>query len=472
MINFKIYNSFGREKQDFVPINPGKIGMYVCGPTVYDLCHMGNARTFATFDTIVRFLRFAGWEVKYVRNITDVDDKIIARANQNGESINSLTTRMIAEMHKDFAALNMQKPDAEPRATEYIQEIIDICKQLENGGYAYINSQGDLLFRVLSFEDYGKLSRQNLEQLEQGTRVDANYDKESSLDFVLWKLAKPGEPSWDSPWGAGRPGWHIECSAMNAKELGTHFDIHGGGNDLQFPHHENEIAQSCCVHQNKFVNYWLHTGMVMVDKEKMSKSLNNFFMTRQLLGMYDNEVVRFFLSSSHYRSDVNYTTENLEVATKSLERLYTALQNNCDEPLDKVYTYNDLVEDFKDNQYLAKFTQAMSDDFNASEGVAVMFELVREINSSQDSQYKAQLAKLLRALGNIFGILFKSTQEFFNATDGLEVSAEYIESLIQARKEARANKDWVKADQVRDELNRLNIILEDGVNGTTWKVKK
>ena len=303
----KIYNSITRQKQEFKPINPGKVGMYVCGVTVYDLCHIGHGRTFVSFDMIVRYLRYAGYEVNFQRNITDIDDKIIKRANENQEDCNTLTDRLIGEMHKDFDALNMKRPDFEPRATLHIAEIIDMVERLLARGHAYIAADGDVLFSVASFPEYGRLSGQNLEQLQAGARVEVDDNKQNPMDFVLWKMSKPGEPTWESPWGPGRPGWHIECSAMNSKHLGLHFDIHGGGSDLQFPHHENEIAQSCCAHDTPYVNYWMHTGMVMIDREKMSKSLGNFFTIRDVLSHYDAETVRYFLLSCHYRSQINYS---------------------------------------------------------------------------------------------------------------------------------------------------------------------
>lgn len=440
---------------------------------MYDLCHVGHARTFSAFDTIVKYLRFIGYDVNYVRNITDIDDKIIKRSLENNEHYSQLTERMIQEMQADFGKLNIANPDVEPRVSDHIETIINMCKELESKGFAYVNSDGDLLFRVKAYEQYGSLSKQNLDQLMAGARTEISSNKESSLDFVLWKSAKPGEPHWESPWGCGRPGWHIECSAMSDAELGSNFDIHGGGSDLMFPHHENEIAQSCCATGDKFANYWLHTGMVMVDKEKMSKSLNNFFTIRTLLETYDSEAVRFFLVSNQYRSNLNYSTENLEIANKGLERFYTALKGACDTvDYAKPYTQAEFEAKFGENEYLQRFVTAMADDFNTAEAVAVMFDLVKVINTSDNQAEKQNHALLLRILGNILGILHKSTQDYFNSVASDEVDVVYIEELIAKRKEARANKDWTTADFVRDELNRLNIILEDGVNGTTWKVNK
>ncbi|MDU5846607.1 MAG: cysteine--tRNA ligase, partial [Cronobacter sakazakii] len=320
----KIFNTMSRQKEEFKPIHAGEVGMYVCGITVYDLCHIGHGRTFIAFDVVARYLRFLGYKLKYVRNITDIDDKIIKRANENGEDFVALVDRMVAEMHKDFDALNILRPDSEPRATQHIPEIIEIVEQLIARGHAYVAGNGDVMFAVESDADYGKLSRQDLEQLQAGARVEVADSKRNPMDFVLWKMSKPGEPSWPSPWGDGRPGWHIECSAMNCKQLGSHFDIHGGGSDLMFPHHENEIAQSTCAHDGEYVNYWMHSGMVMVDREKMSKSLGNFFTVRDVLQHYDAETVRYFLMSGHYRSQLNYSEENLKQARASLERLYTA----------------------------------------------------------------------------------------------------------------------------------------------------
>lgn len=471
MSNLSIFNSYTRTKEKFVPITPGFIGMYVCGATVYDLCHAGNARTIANFDTIVRFLRFIGYKVKFVRNITDIDDKIIKRANENGEKFTDLTARMTAEMHKDFARLHVLPPDVEPRASEFIGEIIAMCQTLEEKGFAYVNSDGDLLFKVKQYHDYGKLSKQNLDQLVAGLRTEISQNKETSLDFVLWKKAKPGEPSWQSPWGEGRPGWHIECSAMNLKELGANFDIHGGGSDLMFPHHENERAQSCCATGGHFARYWMHSGMLQINKEKMSKSLGNFFTLRTLLDTYEPEAVRLFLVGNHYRSTLNFTTENLEIAEKSLARLYTAVRGYADQALDKIYNLADLIA-YQDNPYLQRFVTSMEDDFNAPEAMASLFDLARDINSATDESYKTSQAFLLRVLANTMGFMYQSTAEFFNQSDALEVDPQYIDSLIEQRATARANKDWVTADKVRDELNRLQIVVEDTVDGTVWKVKK
>lgn len=347
----------------------GKIDMYVCGITIYDYCHIGHARTFVGFDVIVRYLRHLGYDLKYVRNITDVDDKIIKRANENGEAINDLTVRMTKAMHEDFDSLNMLRPDVEPTVTGHMDEIIAMVERLIAKGHAYVATDGDVLFDVSTFEQYGALSQQDLTMLQSGSRVEVAQDKDDPLDFVLWKKAKAGEPSWSSPWGEGRPGWHIECSAMSSKHLGEHFDIHGGGSDLQFPHHENEIAQSCCANNGQYVNTWIHTGMVQVNKEKMSKSLDNFFTVREVLKQYDAESVRYFLISGHYRSQLNYSQENLDQARSSLERIYTALRGV--EPVEC---------ELEGNEYVAKFRKAMNDDFNSPEALPVVFEVAKELN--------------------------------------------------------------------------------------------
>ena len=393
----KIYNTLTRNKEDFVPIVPNHIGMYVCGVTIYDLCHIGHARTFVCFDVIVRYLRYRGYEVKYVRNITDIDDKIIRRANENGESIGELTDRMAKCMHEDFDALNIIRPDIEPKATEHIDDIIGIVKMLVEQGHAYVADNGDVMFSIDSYPEYGRLSKQNLEKLQAGARVGVEDSKKNPLDFVLWKKSKPGEPMWDSPWGQGRPGWHIECSAMNHRYLGTNFDIHGGGSDLMFPHHENEIAQSCCAFHDRYVNTWIHSGMVMINKEKMSKSLGNFFTIRDVLKEYDGETVRFFLMSGQYRSALNYSQENLDLARTGLTRLYTSL---ADVPA------VDYREEYG-TSFVERFKTAMDDDFNTPEAYSVLFDLAREINrlKASDIDEAAKLASVLRKLGYVMGIL-------------------------------------------------------------------
>jgi len=453
-----IFNTLSRSKQAFKPITPGQVKLYVCGVTIYDYCHIGHARTYVAFDVVVRYLRSRGYQVTYVRNITDVDDKIIRRANDNGEPIAAVTARYTQAMHEDFAALNLVRPDIEPTVTDHMGDIIVMIEQLLAGGYAYVAGDGDVLFDVSSFAEYGQLSRQNLEQLQAGARVEVTQQKTDPLDFVLWKQAKPGEPSWASPWGHGRPGWHIECSAMNKRHLDEHFDIHGGGSDLIFPHHENEVAQSCCANQSRYVNYWMHSGMVQVDEVKMSKSLGNFFTIREVLKAYDAETVRFFLLSSHYRSQLNYTEDNLNQARASLERLYTALRD--------VPTVERQLEHTQ--SYAARFNQAMDDDFNVPEAMPVLFELARDINRAvaEQPQQAALLAAELRALGAVLGILQHAPQQFLQG-GGDDVAQ--IEALIAERNNARANKDWPRADAARQQLSALNIELEDTPQGTKWR---
>ncbi len=455
----KIYNTLKREKEEFKPIHPDHVGMYVCGVTVYDLCHFGHGRTFVSFDVIARYLRYLGYNLRYVRNITDVDDKIIKRSLENNETCDQLVDRMITEMHKDFDALNILRPDVEPRATQHIPEIIAIVEKLLAKGHAYVAEDGDVMFNVESFQKYGTLSRQNLEQLQAGARVEIKSVKRNPMDFVLWKMSKENEPSWDSPWGKGRPGWHIECSAMNSKELGNHFDIHGGGSDLMFPHHENEIAQSCCAHGDDYVNYWLHTGMLTINEEKMSKSLNNFFTIRDILNKYDCESVRYFFLTAQYRSLLDYSEENIGLARKALERLYTALRG-CD--------WN--VELAENDQYVTAFKESMDDDFNTPGALAVLFELAREINKLKaENQVEAnKLAARLKQLAGVLGLLEQDPETFLQGDTNNDEVAE-IEALIKQRNEARASKNWAAADEARNKLTAMGIVLEDGANGTTWR---
>lgn len=453
-----VFNTLTRKKQSFEPIKPGHVGIYVCGVTTYDYCHIGHARTYVAFDIVVRYLRKLGYDVKYVRNITDLDDKIIKRAAEKGEDFHQVTERFIGEMHKDFDALNLVRPDIEPRVTGHMDEIIQMIESLIENGNAYEAGNGDVLFDVSTFNDYGKLSRQDLEQLQAGARVDVDSAKQDPLDFVLWKAAKAGEPSWSSPWGEGRPGWHIECSAMNKKHLGTTFDIHGGGSDLAFPHHENEIAQSCCANHSEYVKYWMHSGMVQVDNEKMSKSLGNFFTIRSVLEQYDAETVRYFLLSSHYRSQLNYTQENLDQAHSALERLYTSLRDITPQTAD---------EELR-SKYWQSFQQAMDDDLNAPEAMSVLFEVAREINRNRESapDTAAQLAHVLIELAEVMGLLQQSPEEFLQGDDD---DVAKIEALIAKRNQARADKDWAAADEARDELTNMGIVLEDGAEGTRWR---
>ena len=455
----QIYNTLTRQKEQFKPLVDGKIDMYVCGITIYDYCHIGHARTFVGFDVIVRYLRHLGYDLKYVRNITDVDDKIIKRANENGEAINDLTVRMTKAMHEDFDSLNMLRPDIEPTVTGHMDEIIAMVERLIAKGHAYVAADGDVLFDVSTFEQYGALSQQDLTMLQSGSRVEVAQDKDDPLDFVLWKKAKAGEPSWSSPWGEGRPGWHIECSAMSSKHLGEHFDIHGGGSDLQFPHHENEIAQSCCANNGQYVNTWIHTGMVQVNKEKMSKSLDNFFTVREVLKQYDAESVRYFLISGHYRSQLNYSQENLDQARSSLERIYTALRGV--EPVEC---------ELEGNEYVAKFRKAMNDDFNSPEALPVVFEVAKELNrvKDSDSEKAGHLAFILRSLGEILGIAQQAPEAFLQGGQNDDEVAE-IEALIVKRNDARASKNWAAADEARDALNALGVILEDSAGKTTWR---
>lgn len=461
----KIFNTLSRQKEEFKPIHAGKVGMYVCGITVYDLCHIGHGRTFVSFDVVSRYLRYLGYDLKYVRNITDIDDKIIKRAAENGETFMSLTDRMIAEMHADFASLNILPPDAEPRATRHIDEIIDIVQKLIDRDHAYVASNGDVMFWVESDPDYGVLSRQDLDQLQAGARVEVEANvKRNPMDFVLWKMSKPGEPSWTSPWGEGRPGWHIECSAMNCKQLGAHFDIHGGGSDLMFPHHENEIAQSSCAHDGPYVNTWMHSGMVMIDREKMSKSLDNFFTVRDVLKYYDAESVRYFLMSGHYRSQLNYSEENLKLARTSMERLYTALRGT-----------DAAATPAGGEAFVARFRAAMDDDFNTPEAYSVLFDMARDINrlKAEDLSAANGLAAELRQLAGVLGLLEQDPEQFLKSgaqADNDDEVAE-IEALIKQRNDARASKDWGMADKARDRLNGMGIVLEDGAAGTTWRRK-
>lgn len=465
----QIFNTLTREKQTFQPIRAGKVGLYVCGVTVYDLCHIGHARTYIAFDNMVRYLRAKGLEVTYVRNITDVDDKIIKRAIENKESCETLTSRTINDMHQDFDSLNLLRPDVEPKVTQHMDDVIKMVKTLIDKKHAYVATNGDVMFRVNSYENYGKLSKQDLSQLQAGARVEADSNKENPLDFVLWKMAKENEPSWQSPWGNGRPGWHIECSAMNSVVLGDHFDIHGGGSDLAFPHHENEIAQSCCALDTPYVNYWMHSGMVQVNQEKMSKSLGNFFTIREVLKKYDPETVRYFLLSGHYRSQLNYSTENLDQARSALERLYTSIRDIevNQSPID--------LSNPQRNSHIQKFVDAMDDDFNTPIALSILFDLAKEVNQikQNESEKAKQSANLLVNLASILGLLQNSANEFLQGSSNQEIDSEVaeIEKLIIQRKEARTNKDWAKADEARDKLNAMNIVLEDGANGTQWRRK-
>jgi cysteinyl-tRNA synthetase len=462
----KIHNTLTREKQDFIPLEAGKVRMYVCGMTVYDDCHLGHARVLVVFDMVRRWLRARGFAVTYVRNVTDIDDKIIQRARENNEDIGTLTGRFIARMSKDAAALGVEAPDHEPRATEYIGPMLEIIARLEKAGLAYVARDGDVNFAVRRFPGYGKLSGKSLDALRAGERVGIDPAKQDPLDFVLWKRAKENEPAWDSPWGRGRPGWHIECSAMSSALLGPAFDIHGGGQDLQFPHHENEIAQSEGAHGGRFVNYWMHNGFVRVDDEKMSKSLGNFFTVREVLKKYDAEVVRFFILRAHYRSPLNYSDHHLDDARSALSRLYTAL-----EAADAVVPAAAGVD--WNEAHARRFGEAMDDDFNTPEACAVLFELAGEVNRTRSPV----LAGQLRALAGVLGLLGRSAREFLQASpaggaEGDAYSAEKVERLIAARLAARKAKDFATADRLRDELLAAGIVLEDGAQGTNWRRRR
>ncbi|GAB6047974.1 cysteine--tRNA ligase [Methyloparacoccus murrellii] len=463
-----IYNTLTRQKEAFTPIVPGQARMYVCGMTVYDYCHLGHARVMVAFDVVARYLRHLGYRLTYVRNITDIDDKIIQRARENGEDIGDLTARFIDAMHADERALGVLPPDLEPRATQSIDDILAMIQTLIGKGLAYVGRNGDVFYAVAGFKPYGRLSGKQLDDLRAGERVDVDTAKRDPLDFVLWKMAKPGEPAWDSPWGPGRPGWHIECSAMSTRCLGHHFDIHGGGMDLQFPHHENEIAQSEGATGEPFVNVWMHNGFVRVNEEKMSKSLGNFFTVRDILARYRPEVVRFFILSAHYRSPLNYCDEHLEEAQTALTRLYTALRG-----LDLAGVDPGLAGREGDRQ-AERFQAAMDDDFNTAEAIAVLFEMARELNrlKADDTEAARRLAARLKALAAVLGLLQSDPEAFLKgagaaAGDGLG-DAE-IEDLIQRRLDARQQRDWAEADRIRDLLKAGGVVLEDGPGGTTWR---
>jgi cysteinyl-tRNA synthetase len=459
-VMLKIYNTLTGSKDAFRPIEPGKVRIYVCGMTVYDYCHLGHARVMVIFDMVTRYLRARGYDVTYVRNITDIDDKIINRAAGSNESIESLTGRFIKAMNEDADALAILRPDEEPRATKYIDEIIAMIEKLIDNGYAYVAENGDVFYDVSKFKPYGRLSGKKIDELRAGARVDVSEAKDDPLDFVLWKAAKQGEPSWESPWGPGRPGWHIECSAMSTRCLGDHFDIHGGGQDLQFPHHENEIAQSTGATGKPFVNVWMHNGFVRIDEEKMSKSLGNFFTIRELLKQYPPEVVRYFILSSHYRSPLNYTEEHINAARASLVRLYTSLRGISAEA--------GAVEE----RYVEQFYKVMDDDFNTPEAVSLLHDIAHEINRVRDEEPEqaTRLASTLRHLGGILGILQDSPEKFLQSgEEGSGYSADDIEVLIKERARAKQDKDFKEADRIRDMLAAQGIVLEDGPRGTTWR---
>ncbi|MCR4300250.1 MAG: cysteine--tRNA ligase [Sulfuricaulis sp.] len=455
----QIYNSFSRQKEAFTPIAPGQVRLYVCGMTVYDYCHLGHARVMVVFDMVARYLRDRGFKVTYIRNITDIDDKIINRAKENGEDIGALTARFIQAMNEDAHALGVLPPDAEPRATQHMPHILEMIGTLLEKGYAYPAKNGDVYYRVRQFKPYGALSGKTLDELKIGARVEVGEAKDDPLDFVLWKAAKPGEPQWDSAWGPGRPGWHIECSAMSTECLGSHFDIHGGGMDLKFPHHENEIAQSEAATGEPFVNTWMHVGFVQLDKEKMSKSLGNFFTVREVLKRFEPEVVRYFILGSHYRSPLDYSDDTLQGAKSALTRLYLALKD-----------LTPAREGGASATYEEKFQAAMDDDFNTPGALAVLFELTRDINKlGADGAAAAPLGATLRRLGGVLGLLQSDPRMFLRGSADDSLSDAQIEVLVAKRSEARRNKNWGESDRLRDELKAQGVILEDTGSQTTWR---
>lgn len=455
----KIHNTLTRQKETFTPLVPGKVGMYVCGVTVYDYCHIGHARTYISADVVLRYLRWRGLTVNYVRNITDIDDKIIKRANESGISFQEVTEKFTQAMHEDFAAIGLLTPDHEPRATEFIPQMIALIEKIIKEGLGYVASNGDVYFDVRRFPEYGCLSHHNIEELESGARVEVNNVKHDPLDFVLWKLAKPGEPSWPSPWGEGRPGWHIECSAMSMQLLGEEFDIHGGGRDLIFPHHENEIAQSIAATKKKFAHTWIHGGFLQIDKEKMSKSLGNFVTIRDVLSTHSPEVLRYLLLASHYRSSLIYTEDALQQSRQALARFYTALR--ALPPAERI----------QNSDYEKQFIAAMDDDFNTPIALSVLFELAHEIQRLRETniQQAAAHGALLRHLGGVLGILQSDVESFFQT--GASVDVDKINALIAARQTARQAKNWAESDRIRQELADMSIVIEDGAEGTTWKVQ-
>ncbi len=474
----QIYNSLNRKKEEFIPGNPGKIGMYACGVTVYDLCHIGHARSLVVFDMIYRYLKYRGYEVTFVRNFTDIDDKIINRSNERGVSWKALAEQYIEEFYVDMDRLGLLRPTYEPRATDHIVEIIELVRKLEEKGLAYA-VDGDVYYRLQDFKGYGKLSGKNIDDLLSGARVEVDDRKESPLDFALWKKSKPGEPSWESPWGAGRPGWHIECSAMSRKFLGDTFDIHGGGKDLIFPHHENEIAQSEGASGKPLARFWVHNGFVNIDSEKMSKSLGNFLTIRELLEECHPEILRFFVVSSHYRSPIDFSNENVAVAAASLERLYQSLDRLLRTAAGASATTSSMDE--KIDSWRQDFTTAMDDDFNSAAACAVLFEVSKEVNRWLDADIAAEddkpaaagcIARFLREIGAPLGLLQEDPQAFLQrgGSDG-ELSAVEIEALIADRAAARSGRNWAAADRIRDLLDEKGVILKDSAAGTLWQRK-
>tara|TARA_B100001029_G_scaffold175182_1_gene176298 strand:+ start:879 stop:2249 length:1371 start_codon:yes stop_codon:yes gene_type:complete len=454
-MTIKFYNSLTNQKEDFKPINPGEVGMYVCGMTVYDNCHLGHARAMMAFDILFRYLQYQGFEVNFTRNITDIDDKIIERAINNQESIDDLTDRTIQSMHEDFLKLGLALPTNEPRATDHIEGMIKMIKELIDKDHAYQSDNGDVFFAVRTFKDYGKLSNKNIDDLNPGARIEEDDSKRDPLDFVLWKSSKPNEPSWNSPWGSGRPGWHIECSVMSLENLGKHFDIHGGGPDLLFPHHENEIAQSECASGCKFANYWIHSGLLKINGEKMSKSLGNFAMLKDLFNSYHPEVIRYYLISSHYRSSLNFDNESLDQARASLSRIYQAISKASEK---SNYLHDESVEEFNN---------AMNDDLNTPEALSVLFKLVKLINGTSNKKDQAKYKHTINELSSTLGLLNENPETFFQY--GTNLSDDEINEKIKTRNKARKSKDFQLADKIRDDLAAQGILLDDSSDGTTWK---
>ncbi|KAA8735096.1 cysteine--tRNA ligase [Acinetobacter qingfengensis] len=477
MHSFVLYNSEQRQKVQFQPRQAGHIDMYVCGMTVYDYCHIGHARVMVAFDYMIRFLRSQGWNVKYVRNITDIDDKIITRANENNESINQLTDRFIQAMNDDAHALGCLDPDLSPRATEFIPQMQNMIGKLINNGVAYPAKNGDVYFEVEKFNKYGRLSGRKLEDMQAGAseRVDVDVEKRNPFDFVLWKAAKPSEPYWKSPWGQGRPGWHIECSAMSTCCLGNHFDIHGGGGDLIFPHHENEIAQSEGATGEQYVNYWMHVGFVNVDGEKMSKSLGNFFTIRDVMEKFHPEVIRYFIMASHYRSPINFSDAALKEAKNALTRFYQTAKNVQQSDEVKQILVSIKTEKITSSESYQRFINAMSDDFNTPEALSILFELSRETNRAikeNEWQIAANAYATLQTLNQILAIVQYDTEEFLQCDvgqDALVLNETEIEAQIQARADAKKAKNFAQADQIRQNLLEQGIVLEDSRQGTTWR---
>ena len=488
-MGLRVYNTLTQRKEEFIPLKPGRVGMYVCGVTVYDVCHIGHARNAVVFDVIYRYLKHTGYDVTYVRNFTDVDDKIIQRAQQEGVSAEEIATRYIGDFNADMDALGLKRPTVEPKATEHIADMIQMIERLLEGGHAYVMN-GDVFYAVETFSEYGTLSRRSLEEMRAGARVEVDERKRNPLDFALWKTAKPGEPAWDSPWGKGRPGWHIECSAMSQKYLGDTFDIHGGGKDLIFPHHENEIAQSAAAMRTPFVRYWLHNGFININREKMSKSLGNILTIKEILNEYHPEVVRLFLLSRHYRSPMDYSQEEMEVAGRNLERFYQTLAGiNAILVSRKEWSYpgegfspEEVTVYRQAEDFLTNFQEAMDDDFNTAAALAPFFDLVRSLNrfiqhpSPHTPEILHKGKQAFVAIGEVLGIFEEPPETFLEGEKRrrmkvLPLTPETIDELVRQRTEARKQKNWARADAIRDQLAAQGITLEDTVAGTTWRVR-